>query len=63
MRKLGYGKGYRYDHDESGHAAGQEYLPEALRGETWYEPSTHGLEKNIAERLAWWKAQKRAALK
>jgi putative ATPase len=60
MGKLGYGKGYRYDHDEAGHAAGQEYLPEALRGETWYEPSTQGLEKHIAERLAWWKAQKRA---
>ena len=63
MSKLGYSKGYRYDHDEAGHAAGQEYLPEALRGETWYEPSTHGLEKNIAERLAWWKEQRRAARK
>jgi putative ATPase len=58
MRDIGYGSGYRYDHDEGGLAAGQEYLPDVLQGQTWYEPTQHGLEKSIAERLAWWREQR-----
>jgi putative ATPase len=61
MKEIGYGAGYRYDHSEGGFAAGQEYLPEALRGARWYEPGTHGFEKTIAERLAWWAEQKNKA--
>ncbi|MBX6419605.1 MAG: replication-associated recombination protein A [Nevskia sp.] len=53
MKELGYGQGYRYDHDEAGaHAAGQEYLPEALRGTRFYAPTPRGLEARISERLA-----------
>jgi putative ATPase len=59
MKHLGYGKGYRYDHAEGGHAEGQEYLPEPLRGAKWYEPTDHGFEKTLAERLAWWQRAKR----
>jgi putative ATPase len=55
MKEHGYGEGYRYDHAEGGHAAGQSYLPEALKGVTWYEPTDQGFEKTIAERLAWWR--------
>jgi len=58
MKEIGYGDGYRYDHAEGGHAAGQEYLPEALRGVRWYEPGSSGYEKTIAERLAWWRGNK-----
>jgi putative ATPase len=58
MKEIGYGDGYRYDHAEGGHAAGQEYLPDALRGTRWYEPGSAGYEKNIAERLAWWRQRK-----
>ena len=58
MKDLGYGGGYRYDHAEGGHAAGQEYLPDALRGAKWYEPADAGYEKTLAERLAWWAKQK-----
>ena len=54
MHELGYGRGYRYDHAEGGYAAGQEYLPDALRGAKWYEPGDTGYEKTLAERLAWW---------
>jgi putative ATPase len=54
MKEIGYGEGYRYDHSEGGHAAGQEYLPDALRGAKWYEPTDAGFEKTLAERLAWW---------
>jgi putative ATPase len=58
MKEIGYGEGYRYDHAEEGHAAGQEYLPDALRGVRWYEPGNAGYEKTIAERLAWWRQRK-----
>ena len=59
MKKLGYGEGYRYDHAEEGHAAGQEYLPEALQSVQWYEPTDQGFEKTIAERIAWWVDKKK----
>jgi putative ATPase len=58
MKDIGYGEGYRYDHAEGGHSAGQEYLPDALRGRRWYEPGNTGYEKTIAERLAWWRQRK-----
>jgi putative ATPase len=62
MKGLGYGKGYRYDHAESeAFAAGQEYLPDALRGAKWYEPTERGYEKTVAERIAWWERVKREA--
>ncbi|MBI4500119.1 MAG: replication-associated recombination protein A [Gemmatimonadetes bacterium] len=55
MRQLGYGKGYRYDHAESDAlAAGQEYLPAALLGARWYQPTDRGYEAQIAERLRRW---------
>ncbi len=60
LKGLGYGKGYRYDHAEGGHAAGQEYLPEALRGVEWYRPTGAGFEKTLAERLDWWKKRRRS---
>jgi len=59
MKEIGYGEGYRYDHAEGGHSAGQEYFPDALRGSRWYEPGSAGYEKTIAERLAWWREQKK----
>ncbi len=61
MKDIGYGHGYRYDHAEGGHAAGQEYLPDVLRGARWYDPGAAGYEKTIAERLAWWRARKNEA--
>ncbi len=61
MKDLGYGRDYRYDHAEGGFAAGQEYLPDALRGAKWYEPTDAGYEKTLADRLAWWAARKAGA--
>ncbi|MEZ4222090.1 MAG: replication-associated recombination protein A [Polyangiaceae bacterium] len=53
MRRDGYGKGYVYPHDEpDGVAEGEVYLPDALAGGRFYEPSRQGLEAQIAERLA-----------
>lgn len=52
MKELDYGKDYRYDHDESGaHAAGQQYLPDQLQGQGFYQPTLRGVEGRIAERL------------
>ena len=53
MKDLGYGSGYRYDHEEEGaHAAGQQFLPDALRDAEFYRPTARGLEGKIAEKLA-----------
>ena len=52
MKGQGFGEGYRYAHDEpGGYAAGENYLPEALHGETFYHPVDRGLEKKIGEKL------------
>ncbi len=54
MKELGYGKLYRYAHDEpEAYAAGETYLPEGLEGESWYQPVPRGLEIRIAEKLAY----------
>ena len=51
MKAWGYGEGYRYPHDEGGHAEGETYLPDELAGKRYYEPSDQGLEARIRERL------------
>lgn len=61
MKAAGYSGGYRYDHNEGGHAAGQEYLPEKLVGAKWYDPTRFGFEKTLAERIAWWQKTRKAA--
>jgi putative ATPase len=61
MKDLNYGKGYRYDPDEADGVSIQEYLPEPLHGERFYEPGKFGFEKTIAERLRWWAERRRAA--
>ena len=53
MKDLGYGKDYRYAHDEDGaYAAGENYFPEGMPPVRWYEPTERGLEGRIAEKLA-----------
>jgi putative ATPase len=51
---LGYGRSYQYAHDEPIGIAPQQHLPDAVRGEVYYEPSPFGHEREIAKRLAWW---------
>lgn len=54
MKQLGYGKLYRYAHDEpEAYAAGETYLPEGLGEPGWYQPTPRGLEGKIAEKLAY----------
>lgn len=53
MKELGYGKEYRYAHDEpEAYAAGEDYFPEAIGERTYYNPVPRGLEIRIAEKLA-----------
>jgi putative ATPase len=61
MKELGYGEGYRYDHDETHGVAGQTYLPPALEGRRFYRPGTEGVEARIAERLRWIEERRREA--
>ncbi len=52
MKDLGYGRRYRYAHDEpEGYAAGENYLPEDLPPRRYYRPVPRGLEQKIAEKL------------
>ncbi len=52
MKELGYGKEYRYAHNEpEAYAAGETYLPEGIADPHWYEPTPRGLESKIREKL------------
>ena len=52
MKDLGYGKGYRYAHDEAGgYAAGETYLPDGMARPGWYDPTDRGFESRIRDRL------------
>lgn len=51
MKRLDYGAAYRYPHDEPGNFVAQAYLPEALAGKRYYEPSGNGTEREIRARL------------
>jgi len=55
MKGLGYGRGYQYAHDSPDHYLPQEYLPEQLRGTSFYTPGGFGYEKKVAERMEWWR--------
>lgn len=57
MQQLGFGKGYRYAHDEPGaYAAGERYLPAELAGLRFYQPVDRGMEKQLAEKLQYLRA-------
>jgi putative ATPase len=58
MKGLGYGRGYQYAHDSPDHYLPQEYLPNELRGTSFYTPGGFGYEKKVAERMEWWEAKK-----
>jgi putative ATPase len=51
MKKLGFGSAYQYPHDFEGHWVRQQYLPDALQGRHFYEPSESGAEAGLKRRL------------
>lgn len=61
MKDLGYGKGYRYAHDEEDRVADLGCLPKSLTGRTYYQPGSEGFEREIKERLEKRKRQLDAA--
>ncbi len=54
MKSEGYGSGYRYDPDEPDSFSGQDYFPEALGRQTFYDPPDRGFEREIRKRLDYW---------
>jgi putative ATPase len=58
MKGLGYGRGYEYPHDAPERFVATPNLPEALRGERFYEPTREGAEAEIADRLAGWRKRR-----
>jgi len=54
MGKQGYGKGYQYDHDQPDGFSGQDYFPEKLGRQKFYDPVERGFEREIKKRLEYW---------
>jgi putative ATPase len=54
MKSEGYGSGYQYDHDAPDAFSGQDYFPEAMGRQTFYDPPDRGFEREIRKRLDWW---------
>ena len=54
MKAEGYGKGYDYDHNAPEAFSGQNYFPDAMARETFYEPVDRGFEREIRKRLDHW---------
>jgi len=54
MKGEGYGGGYRYDHDEPDAFSGQDYFPEKLGRQKFYDPVDRGFEREIRKRLDYW---------
>ena len=54
MKDEGYGAGYRYDHDEPDAFSGQDYFPEKMGRQKFYDPPERGFEREIRKRLEYW---------
>ena len=59
MKKVGYGKGYSYDHNADEAFSGQNYWPEGMAEQTFYEPSERGFEARVKERLDYWNERRK----
>jgi putative ATPase len=60
MKELDYGKDYKYAHDYADAYVPQEYLPEKIQGQIFYQPKETGFEKTIKERLNYWRKKNNA---
>ena len=54
MKKIGYGKDYQYDHDTEEGFSGQNYFPDGMEREAFYNPPERGFEREIRKRLEYW---------
>lgn len=53
MKEMGYGKNYQYDHDTPLAFSGQDYFPEELGRQNYYQPKDYGFERELTKRLAY----------
>jgi putative ATPase len=61
MKELDYGKDYKYAHNYADAYVPQEYLPEEIKGQIFYQPRETGFEKTIKERISAWRQKKNNA--
>ncbi len=54
MKDMGYGKNYSYDHDAEDGFSGQNYFPDEMKRQEYYQPVPRGFERDIAKRLDYW---------
>lgn len=59
MKDIGYGKDYAYDHDAPDGFSGSDYWPEGMAPQTYYTPVPRGFERQVIERMEWWKKKRR----
>jgi putative ATPase len=59
MKSVGYGKGYSYDHGADDAFSGQDYWPEEMETQEFYQPSDRGFEAKVRERLAFWSERRK----
>jgi putative ATPase len=59
MKTVGYGKGYAYDHATEEGFSGQDYWPEEMEPQTFYDPADRGFEAKIRERLEYWRQRRK----
>ena len=59
MKTVGYGKGYAYDHDAYEGFSGQDYWPEEMEPQSFYEPTDRGFEARVKERLDYWNERRK----
>ena len=60
MKTVGYGKGYTYDHSADEGFSGQDYWPEEMDPQTFYQPTDRGFEARVKERLDFWNERRKA---
>ena len=54
MKDIGYGAGYSYDHNSEEGFSGDNYWPEGMPPQTYYQPVERGFERQVIERIAYW---------
>src|SRR5689334_10679271 len=59
MKNVGYGKGYAYDHNAEEGFSGQDYWPEEMEAQSFYEPTDRGFEARVKERLDYWQQRRK----
>ncbi|HVR90965.1 MAG TPA: replication-associated recombination protein A [Novosphingobium sp.] len=59
MKDIGYGAGYAYDHEAKDGFSGADYWPEGMEPQTYYRPVARGFEREVIERLEYWRKKRR----